>query len=251
MNVLKLLTSASLVCALSLNAYGDKGNFSGFYVGAQGGYGGTKIDGQSLLNRDLPPHGVDRTTHAGHLGGDKMIGGIHAGYGRQFPNNFYLGIEAYGNLAKDVSQTALTTASADHNPAHPTRFNANTFLKAERSHTLGMTLRPGIVMDKTLVYAKIGIESFDAIFSASDSSTFSSPGMPNHTRAQKGKSRKRIYGFVPGIGVYFKVTDHVLLGFEASHGFYQSHSFNLNKKGSRATFKSQTNDVLARVSYQW
>ena len=86
---------------------------------------------------------------------------------------------------------------------------------------------------------------------------------PGGSDASGSKNGRRT-GFVPGIGVSFNATDHIILGVEATHTFYNDASVNnvgrrdaiaVNGAAGTATnttkFHSQATDVLARVSYKW
>jgi outer membrane immunogenic protein len=135
------------------------------------------------------------------VGAAGIIGGLHAGYGKQFPNRFYGGLEVYGNL----SDTTGGKGSA----------------KVTRNNSFGAKLRPGIIFGNSLVYGVLGIESANF-------------------KPKAGKS-ERFTGFVPGLGVALNVTEHTLLGLEATHTLYS--------KRKNATPKAT--DFFARVSYKW
>jgi outer membrane immunogenic protein len=187
MKKLKLtLMGTALASLLGSAAIAGDSSFSGFYLGGQLGYGTMK------------------TEHAGRdntSGGAGVIGGLHTGYGKHFPNRFYMGLEAYGNLSD------TTTHKGN--------------IQFTRNYSFGAKLRPGVVFGNALVYGVLGIESANF-------------------KPKSGKS-ERFTGFVPGLGVAFHATDHVIIGLEATHTMY----------GKRKGATPQATDFLARASYKW
>jgi outer membrane immunogenic protein len=191
------LAGTALVGALATSAMAGECSFSGFYLGAQLGAGTTNVEG-----KDSP------TATKLKLAATGLIGGLHAGYGKHFPNRFYVGLEAYGNLSSN----------------NQTHTAAGIRIKTQRNNSFGLALRPGVVFGNALFYAKAGVES--ANFKLSD------------------KSSRRT-GFVPGLGVAFHATDHVIVGVEATHTFYNSRKVGTTKMQPQAT------DFFARLSYKW
>lgn len=191
------LAGTALVGALATSAMAGECSFSGFYLGGQLGAGTTNTnvkESATPLNAKVAATGV--------------IGGLHAGYGKHFPNRFYVGLEAYGNLSSN-NQTHTVGAVR---------------LKTQRNNSFGLALRPGVVFGNALFYAKAGVES---------------------ANFKVGDDKSRRTGFVPGLGVAFHATDHVIVGVEATHTFYNS------RKVGTAKMQPQATDFFARLSYKW
>jgi outer membrane immunogenic protein len=256
MKVRHLLIGTSLLAAMTLSAQAHQGNFSGFYAGAQYGTMHSKADLRANTEyytdeRIRPGDITTKLRYNRNVSTTNVIGGLHAGYGKQFSNSFYLGIEAYGNLSNHLAQTSFKDFEHTNiNELYRDRIPYERNLKLERKNTLGITLRPGIVFGNTLLYAKLGIES--AHLSLQDDIKDRDTLYRDDIKIPSSTTHKRVYGFVPGIGASFKVTDHVLLGLEVTHALYKNTTFNLSKKNSKASLKSQTyNEFFARISYKW
>ena len=112
-------------------------SFNGPYVGIQGGY--------STYDIDISIDGLG----SGDVDADGVEGGIYAGYGRRFGSNLplYLAVEADGSLsAAEFSESGV---------------------KIEANYTLGISAIAGVVvMDKALVYGRIGYRYLDGTTSA-------------------------------------------------------------------------------------
>ena len=214
------LAGTALAGVLTTSAIAGECSFSGFYLGAQLGAGTTNTkatEPATPVNNKFAATGV--------------IGGLHAGYGKHFPNRLYVGLEAYGNLS-------------GNNENHTV---ANIVSKTQRNNSFGLALRPGVVFGNALFYAKIGIES--ANFKYSRTNTF-----PAAAAASASNSGRRT-GFVPGLGVAFHATDHVILGVEVTHTFYNSRNLVTPAAAGipARTYKlqPQATDFFGRVSYKW
>ena len=214
------LAGTALVGALATSAMAGECSFSGFYLGGQLGAGTTNTD---VKQSTIPVRSKFAATG--------VIGGLHAGYGKHFPNRFYIGLEAYGNLSGNKGSHDV----------------GNRNWKSQRNNSFGLALRPGVVFGNALVYAKIGIESANFKYSLSDGA---------HATLKANNSSRRT-GFVPGLGVAFHATDHVIVGVEATHTFYNSRNLATPAVAAPAiaarTYKmqSQATDFFARVSYKW
>lgn len=175
--------------------------FTGFYLGADLGYG--TGDADAKIN----------TTKL-ELGAKGVRGGLHVGYGKQFDNRFYLGLEANGYLSG--MKDSFTSGSNK--------------IELKRNWGVGASLRPGIVFDNALAYAIVGFDYANLQAKGTDSS-----GTPFD-------NKKKRFGFVPGLGVELMATDHVKVGVEATHTFY---------KKIKDDLKLQATEFVARVSYKW
>lgn len=194
-NFKRMLTGTALVTSLVTSAIAGDCGFSGFYMGTQFGYGNQKISGKG--------NGAKI-----NLASSGIIGGLHAGYGKQFPNRFYVGLEAYGNLANQSEE-----------------LKGNGFkVEYKKKYAFGTKLRPGVVFGNAMFYGIAGIEyaNFELESNAKD------------------KSKSKL-GFAPGVGISFSATDHIIVGLEATHAFYQKVK----------DTKVRSTDAFARVSYKW
>jgi outer membrane immunogenic protein len=205
------LAGTALVGSLAVSAVANECSFSGFYLGAQLGAGTTNTETKATVG------GVATKSRLAATG---ILGGLHVGYGKHFPNRFYVGLEAYGNLSNNKESNTAPQ---------------NVKLNTERKNAFGLALRPGFVFGNTLVYAKLGVESASFKYSVDTTAVGGT--------ADSNSSRRT--GFVPGLGVAFHATDHVILGLEATHTFYNSRTVNNVK------FKSEATDFTARASYKW
>ena len=162
-----------------------------------------------------------------------------------------MGVEAHGNLSNNKSKNTFSEARPE--------YNKETNFKSERTNSFGIAVKPGITLGNTLFYLKAGIESANFKYSIFEES--------RGTTSVGSKNSRRI-GFVPGIGVAFNVTDHIILGVEATHTFYKDAKIEnvgvrrgndidaLRRHPDGTTtnsnkFHSQATDVFARVSYKW
>jgi outer membrane immunogenic protein len=254
-----VLVGTALASVLGSAAIAADCSFSGFYMGAQLGAGRTSTEvkfSEPFIPRNpaIPLAEQDKSNENHNLAGTSPIGGLHVGYGKQFPNRFYLGVEAYGNLSNNKSKNSFTDESPGHNN-HKSEKN----FKSERTNSFGVAVRPGIVFGNALFYVKAGIESANFKYSTS----YSSHDDLNGHQSFGGSKNGRRIGFVPGIGVAFNATDRIVLGLEATHTFYKDAKIeNIGKRlgiggnpdgtaTNTTKFHSQVTDVFARVSYKW
>lgn len=253
-NFKRMLTGTAIATSLVTSAIAGDCGFSGFYMGAQLGAGTTNTE----LKFDQSDKAATATLAAqgkvnikSSLAGTDPIGGLHVGYGKQFSNRLYVGIEAYGNLSRNSSKYSYGTALGEISA------------KSERTNSFGIALRPGVVFGNALFYVKAGIESANFKYSISEHI-----GKPINSNSS-GSKNSRSLGFVPGIGVAFNATDHIILGVEATHTFYKNATIEnvgrreglgfdarggANPAGTNTNstkFESQATDVFARVSYKW
>jgi outer membrane immunogenic protein len=214
---MKKLAFALAVSALATTAGANDGNgFSGFYVGGNVGYGTT----------DTKASGTFFTVqNSASVASKGVLGGLQVGYGKQFVNNFYTGLEATGTLAGNKGHA--NTSQGNNNVSS---------VSVKRSNAFGLHIRPGYVVGNSLISAKVGIES--ATFKSSFSSI-------SGVRSFTGSSSGRQTGFVVGGGIDTKVADHVIVGVQGTQTFYKSFSTGVE------SFKPQATDVVARISYLW
>ena len=231
MKKLALLAASAAVLTSAANAAMEGKHFTGFYVGGHLGYGSGKSEWST---RDTRAN-VNYSRKA-DLGTRGILGGLHVGFGKEFGNKLYLGLEAFGNLSKTEGKANTT--------------NANDVLrtKATRKHEFGAALRPGFVCGNALLYVKAGISSAKWQYKSDWTTDLAAA-------AENGSSSKHRIGFVPGLGVSFMATDHVMVGLEATHTMYKKQSISTRRPNGtvieKGKVKSHVTDFTGRVSYKW
>lgn len=148
MNKLAVLLAASAFATSAMAA--DSANMTGFYVGANGGYGvgKTKISDSNdvSLSKAL----------------DGFLGGLHAGYQKDF-GCLVAGLEAHGYL----SNTKGTARDTDGDT------NAT-----KRKHGYGVSGRLGAKLNSWLTYVKVGY----------DRAKFTNSGIEDAVRFSRSKN---------------------------------------------------------------
>lgn len=226
------LTVSAMVLASAANAAMDGKHFTGFYVGGHLGYG----SGQSeWASRSVVANNTNN--YKSDLGTRGVLGGLHVGFGKEFNNKLYLGLEAFGNLSKTEGK------SRSINGVTVTR------LSAKRKHEFGAALRPGFVCGNALLYVKAGISSAKWQYRTHLNTDVAA-------NAERGSTSKHRLGFVPGVGVSFMASEHIVVGVEATHTMYkkQHHQVRLVRDGTKqekGRIKSHVTDFTGRVSYKW
>lgn len=232
MKKLALLAASAAVLTSAANAAMEGKHFTGFYVGGQLGYGSGKSEWSS---KDI--RAGANVNHKSDVGTRGVLGGLHVGFGKEFGNKFYLGLEAFGNLSK----TEGKTRSQDG--------DASLRTKATRKHEFGAALRPGFVCGNALLYVKAGISSAKWQYRTNYAVT----GVP--AAAHNGNTSKHRIGFVPGLGVSFMASDHIMVGVEATHTMYKKQSTSTRQSNGTVAYKgkvkSHVTDFTGRVSYKW
>lgn len=122
MKKLALMLASVAAFTSVANAAVEGKNFTGFYVGGHLGYGSGAAKSAG--------------TDLGHKG---VLGGLHVGFGKEFSNKLFLGLEAFGNLSKVEGK--------------------NDGVKNKRRNDFGAAFRPGFVCGNALLYVKAGISS--------------------------------------------------------------------------------------------
>lgn len=194
-------------------------SYTGWYGGAQVGYAYTITDYPCI---DL----IDGTVTFDRHNTDGIVGGLHFGYGYQFSNCWYLGLEVAGNLYSNKDKND-SGGGAD-------------FYKHKVTHSFAINPRIGYVFNGCgLVYAKLGVEftrwthaidhNFDNIF-------FS--------------KTKYEPGFAPGIGFAYLLTPNIIIGLEGSYVFYTNEPKVRNVRSTDHDFRDRAADFKLRVSYK-
>jgi outer membrane immunogenic protein len=199
--------------------------FTGLYAGGQIGLGMTRNVNTFIVN---PNNEVGRNPHSTR----GVIGGLHLGYGYQWPSDVYAGLEIFGNLSHNKSKSL----SGDGSTQRDRRYN-----------NFGAAARLGYIWQCTLLYARLGVESTKwGHTEAVDDLNFSV-----HTN-------KRKVGFVPGVGIAQMITDHLIAGLEGTWGFYKKSNLNAVPAVPIVPGVTQDNkysnrsyDITFRLSYKW
>lgn len=182
----KYLLTTGIISILATSIVQAKAdNFSGLYSGIQLGYGSLNDNGTDKNSKTI---GGGTT-----FGGSGIVGGLHIGGGREFPNRFYVGLEGYGNFSNQEMKAVTIFGT----------------LKEKKQYSIGLKLRPGVVFGNAMIYGILG----------ADYSKFKE--MADLEQNQKQSKSKGYWGFVPGVGIAFKATDHVILGLELTHTFHE------------------------------
>lgn len=232
-NMKKLaLTVSVMVLATAANAAVEGKHFTGFYLGGQIGYGSGQSEWSSKSVVAAAPDDFKSD-----LGTRGVLGGLHVGFGKEFNNRLYLGLEAFGNLSKTEGKSRTTVG------------NESKRLSAKRKHEFGAAIRPGFVCGNALLYVKAGISSAKWQYKSHLNSDVAA-------NATHGSTHKHRLGFVPGVGVSFLASEHIVVGVEATHTMYkkQHHHVRLVADGTRqekGRIKSHVTDFTGRVSYKW
>lgn len=180
-----LIATSALALSLATAAIAE-GNFTGFYAGANLGYGTGKVD----FNNNLA---APASTKA-DLSVSGMIGGLHGGYQYQI-ESFVLGAEAALSLSN--TEGSVTTSAI------------KSALKRKNSFILAGRL--GYVMNSNLLpYVKLGW----------DNASFEQKTTGSVTAANNISKSKRINGFVAGLGLDALVGQNFMVGGEWSYTFY-------------------------------
>ena len=256
MNMFKLmLMGTALVPLFTMSIASSNQSFSGFYTGAQLGLS----DKNSHVSHKVANSILQFKTKEA-FASTGLLGGLHAGYGKQFSNQFYLGIEAFGNLINDKSSNKVNFRETVSNIANTSdlqdinyQINDSRIFSHKRHYSLGFALRPGIVFHNVLVNLILGIESTKSkrynvnINQIQSVSYQQGPNNPptttfpyssaNNNLLSKSRS-SFIPGFISGLEISFHAHDNILLGLRASHTFYRKQN----------NVKIQTTDIMIKAS---
>ena len=235
MKKLALTVASALVLASAANAAMEGKHFTGFYVGGQLGYG----SGKSEWSHRATAAGIaagNPNSRKVDLGTRGVLGGLHVGFGKEFNNKMYLGLEAFGNLSK--------TEGKENSVQGATIFRS----KANRKHEFGAALRPGFVCGNALLYVKAGISSAKWEYKQAYHT--------NGVLLDRSNTTKHRVAFVPGLGVSFLASEHVVFGVEATHTMYKKQNTPVRAVVGGAVnevgrVKTHVTDFTGRVSYKW
>ena len=189
-------------------------NWSGYYVGSDLGYV------QAQINDFVRPAQV-----ASHNDTGGLIGGLHAGYRHQMPNNIVMGIE--GDLwgAGDVSGFAVLFAPNE------------TFTKLKWGGSVRGVF--GGMAAETLLYTTFGV----AFAETEGCVTWSGTTVCQDRSIHAGIN----WGWTGGFGVARMLSEHVIIRLEYLHADYATKSL----RGDLFRMDLKTDTIRAGVSWRF
>jgi len=206
-------------------------DWSGFYLGINGGWGWADPDFTVTTSTGAVPDLAAGTT--GSFDADGFLLGAHAGYNFMW-GNFVLGVEGTGQYSAIDGGFTTTTGAADDN----FDFEVNSIWLA--------SLRLGVAMDRFMVYAKGGYAGASAEYSFSDT-----------TGANQGSwSQDEWYnGWSIGGGIEAMVTHNIIAGLEYQYIDLGEENFAGAVSGAGTAFGSDLDlsihEVKARITYKF
>jgi len=237
------LATSVVTLAAAATANAGLGDFTGISIGLGVGGVGAKYDattptrnaatfGAVANNANDPVSGLayNSAYEMGNLG---VIGGIFAGYTKDF-GQFTLGLEGGFSLHNDQAKVPHAAVGAVA-PANLDAINAGDF-SVRGKYTFDIRVRGGYHLSKeTQVYLVTGYRNtrFEAKHDGS-----------------RVSDRQHLNGFNIGGGVETLLTDHIVLGAEASYTTYGSKDV---RRGGYtiAKIKPMTLEARGRVAYKF
>jgi outer membrane immunogenic protein len=238
-------------------------NWTGFYIGANGGYGWGRWDSTSLSA--IFPDGVTTQADPDVQG---WFGGVTAGYNWQPTQQWVIGVEGdfdwSGEKASDSSSSSTSTLLGfpagfcdAHGPCTETTMTT-TANEWRKSWFATLRARAGFLIDPTwLVYGTGGLAFADTKFSTSSSTTTTitgagglvEPGFPVTVSSAFSESQDRV-GFAVGGGVEKLLTQNWSVKAEYLFLDFGKHTF-LSGTGDDTTINLTENIVRAGVDYHF
>jgi len=199
--------------------------WTGFYLGAQLGWGQTSTDYKAGAATDAATRVVSLPT----LTKNGVMGGLFAGYNYQI-DQFVLGAEIDGDFLI-VGKERYTAATGD-------------FITAHTEWTGSARARVGYAIDRLLLYGTGGV----ALASAKPKVT--------GTGYSYGAGNSTQVGWTLGAGAEYAFTDHWIAGLEYRYTHFSSENYTYpvaNRSLGIVGFSHQlsVNQVLARISYKF
>ncbi|MDQ0395660.1 outer membrane protein [Labrys monachus] len=201
-------------------------SWTGFYVGAQGGYQWTDASGP-LGSRPDFSQGMPYSNHpeSGFIGG-------HVGYNYQY-DSFVVGIEGDANAAFDDKDTDLVQSPVLGQP--PFR------IRTKQDWNADIRLRLGYAIDRFLPYIAGGVAFGDV-------KTSYEPTSPLLFGVQNNTNRT---GWTIGAGLEYAVTDNITARIEYRYTDFGKKNFSYPSLSYYDKVKFTTNAVLFGVSYKF
>lgn len=202
-------------------------DWSGFYFGANAGYGGADVNGIFDFNDFNDPDDTFPTDGEGpfDLNLDGLIGGLQAGVNWQ-SGNFVLGLEG------DVSFTDWSDSAVGDGIER---------VSAETDFVGTLRGRAGYAVDRLLVFATAGVALSDTTYTADDN--FDSPG------TDVGSVDFNDFGLVVGGGAEFALSESWSLKAEALYFMFndKKDTDSLTNDSDPGDFAELDDAWLARV----
>jgi outer membrane immunogenic protein len=213
-------------------------NWSGFYIGGNAGgiwgdygFSDSGIDvtvprplgGTAIVTVDVPAFNANS--------GSDFIGGVQAGYNRQF-GSFVFGVEgdADGTFLGASKSFTLSSPMLDVNGLSAKR-------EASTDWMLTGRLRFGYAWNRILLYGTGGIALTDINIGASDFYSVTAPG------TQSSSDSDIVVGWTAGGGIEFAVSDAVSIAAEYRHSDFGGQNYDLNGQ-NRFTIHSTHVDLM-------
>lgn len=222
----QLLTTTALV-SIGLTAQADQRNWSGFSLGAEGGYMTSRVPNKIKAGTDWQK----QTT----LGSEGVSLGLKAGGSYHFADRLLAGL--------DLDLSFVNAQYAEKAGAYKTSYNQHL--------SYGVSGKLGYVCDKIMTYLKAGVEFGMFRQTASGKVTVTVPPVGAGrvpTQKEVGKFEKlgnTHPGFTMGIGMEYAVSDNLILGGEFKHTLYKAKKY----VGSNSkNFLKETMELAPRAS---
>jgi outer membrane immunogenic protein len=179
-------------------------NWTGFYIGINGGGAWQSGDTQSV---DWTSAGFDPGPSFGNSSNGKGIFGVQLGYNYQFPSNWVLGVEG------DFDWTSLGQTNAGTLNFHGVPFGiANTQVSDKTDWLASFRGRLGFAMGQFLPYATAGVA-----WSKRDFNGFVQANSTNPVFTEPFSANSTSTGWVAGGGIEWMVMPNLLLRAEYLH----------------------------------
>lgn len=194
--------------------------FTGPYLGAQVGYAYTLTD-YPCVDVNTRISSFDRHNMQGALGG------LHLGYGYQFCNRLYLGLEGTANWLSNRT-------SADVG-------GGRDLYKHKLTNSFAINPRLGYVMSGcALIYAKFGAEWARW-----------NHAIEHNVERLYFSETKYEPGFAPGIGFAVLMTKNVMVGLESTFIVYSNEPKVRNLRNTDHDYKDRAANINLRLSYKF
>ena len=225
--IFSVTVTASVSFSGSMGATTDElGLSQGLYLGGSLGYDYAKIHHQFSFDF-MTSHGPSTQVGYDNLAADGFVGGGLIGYGKQWGNRFYLGVELLAN-----GSTASATNQTIYNHTHEALYDGDGYSNnISIKNNIGISLLPGVqVNNATLAYGRLGYSQ--ARITGSEGVIFYSEplGLPQTTTPHQVSFSPN--GFSYGLGIETALIKHFSVRGELIHTDYQSVTTSLHNKMS-------------------
>jgi outer membrane protein W len=201
-----------------------QGLYSGFYLGAQLGYG-------ALTTATSGPRGSGEGTDTADMGGFGASYGLFGGWGTEFANNWYLGVEVDGG-----------NSSADWNHSKNKPDSVTEYVEQDSNY--GLSLRAGYVLDGGLLYGKLGAvhTDFHTYFTENQ---YAATGAFDQKHSETG-TRIGLGLEIPASRNLFVRTDYSVTRYDSYGAPHQ-----VSDTGTIATESFKTSDAVFSLGLGW